>query len=313
MSVVLVEIRRGGVVEGVHRGSAVVLNSAGRIERAWGDPTMPILPRSSNKPAQASAMVRAGLPLQGELLALAAASHSGEAFHLDGVRSILALADLDESHLLTPPELPLDEAVRMHVLLDGGEASPVSMNCSGKHAAMLLTCRINGWPIDTYTDPTHPLQRAIHSEVTSLAGEQPWVSAIDGCGAPLFGLTLEGLARLGRSCLVAGPGSAPRRVADAMSAHPDWVAGTQRDAAALSRSLPGALVKEGAEAVSLVTLADGRSIALKIDDGANRARPVAMAGILRAIGVDNPTITAQSRQVLLGAGAPVGEIVPAPM
>lgn len=258
-------------------------------------------------------MVRAGLPLQGELLALAAASHSGEAFHLDGVRSILALADLDESHLLTPPELPLDEAVRMHVLLDGGEASPVSMNCSGKHAAMLLTCRINGWPIDTYTDPTHPLQRAIHSEVTSLAGEQPWVSAIDGCGAPLFGLTLEGLARLGRSCLVAEPGSAPRRVADAMSAHPDWVAGTQRDAAALSRSLPGALVKEGAEAVYLVTLADGRSIALKIDDGANRARPVAMAGILRAIGVDNPTITAQSRQVLLGAGAPVGEIVPAPM
>lgn len=313
MSVVLVEIRRGGVVEGVHRGSAVVLDSAGRVERAWGDPTMPILPRSSNKPAQASAMVSAGLPLQGELLALAAASHSGEAFHLDGVRRILALADLDESHLLTPPELPLDEAVRMHVLLDGGEASPVSMNCSGKHAAMLLTCRINGWPIDTYTDPTHPLQRAIHSEVTSLAGEQPWVSAIDGCGAPLFGLTLEGLARLGRSCLVAKPGSAPRRVADAMSAHPDWVAGTQRDAAALSRSLPGALVKEGAEAVYLVTLADGRSIALKIDDGANRARPVAMAGILRAIGLDNPTITAQSRQVLLGAGAPVGEIVPAPM
>ena len=103
MSVVLVEIRRGGVVEGVHRGSAVVLDSAGRIERAWGDPAMPILPRSSNKPAQASAMVRAGLPLEGELLALAAASHSGEAFHRDGVRRILALGGLDESQLLTPP------------------------------------------------------------------------------------------------------------------------------------------------------------------------------------------------------------------
>ena len=140
MSVVLVEIRRGGVVEGVHRGSAVVLDSAGRIERAWGDPAMPILPRSSNKPAQASAMVRAGLPLEGELLALAAASHSGEAFHRDGVRRILALGGLDESQLLTPPELPLDEAVRTRVLVDGGEASSVSMNCSGKHAAMLLTC-----------------------------------------------------------------------------------------------------------------------------------------------------------------------------
>ncbi len=313
MSVVLVEIRRGGVVEGVHRGSAVVLDSAGRIERAWGDPAMPILPRSSNKPAQASAMVRAGLPLEGELLALAAASHSGEAFHRDGVHRILALGGLDESQLLTPPELPLDEAVRTRVLVDGGEASSVSMNCSGKHAAMLLTCTINGWEVGDYTDPVHPLQRAIHSEITSLAGEQTWISAIDGCGAPLYGLTLAGLARLGRGCLTAEPGSAPRRVADAMSAHPDWVAGTQRDAAALSRSLPGALVKEGAEAVYLVTLADGRSVALKIDDGSHRARPIAMAGILRSIGVDNATITAQSRQVLLGAGVPVGEIVPAPM
>ncbi len=311
MSEVLVEIRRGGVVEGVHRGHAVVVGPDGRVERAWGDPGMLVLPRSANKPAQAAAMLRAGVPLDGELLALAAASHSGEDFHADGVRRILGLGGLDESQLLTPAELPIDDDVRTRVLRDGGEPSRVSMNCSGKHAAMLLTCRVNDWPTEDYVDPDHPLQHAALAEVTELAGEEPWASAVDGCGAPLFGLSLPGLARLGASCVQAPSGSPPRRVAEAMSAHPEFVAGTQRDATALSRSLPGALVKEGAEAVYLVALPDGRAIALKIEDGANRARPVAMAGILRAIGIDNEVVEAQSRQVLLGGGRPAGEIVPA--
>ena len=311
MSVVLVEIRRGGVIEGVHRGHAVVIDAEGRVVRAWGDPDAAILPRSANKPGQAAAMLRAGAPLDGELLALSAASHSGEEFHVDGVRRILALADLDESALLTPPELPIDDAVRTRALRGGAEPSRISMNCSGKHAAMLLTCRVNDWPLDSYVDPEHPLQRAIRAEITDLAAEEPWAAAVDGCGAPVFGLSLIGLARLGSTCVQADRDSAPRRVAEAMSAHPPWVAGTQRDATALSRSLPGALVKEGAEAVYLVALPDGTTVALKIDDGANRARPVAMAGILRAIGVDNDVVEEQACQVLLGGGRPVGEIVPA--
>lgn len=310
MSEILVEVRRGGVIEGVHRGHAVVLAPDGTIERAWGDPHARILPRSANKPAQAAAMVRAGLPLDGELLALAAASHSGEEFHLDGVRRILARADLDESALLTPAELPLDDAVRLEVQCAQGTATSTYMNCSGKHAAMLLTCVVNGWSIDDYTAPGHPLQRAIVDEVTAHAGEAPWASAVDGCGAPLLGLTVAGLARMG-AAIARGEDEATVRVAQAMRDHPDWVAGTRRDAAVLQRSLPGALVKEGAEAVYLVVLADGRAIALKIEDGAGRARPVAMAGILRAIGVDNDVIEGQSRQVLLGGGRPAGEIIPA--
>ena len=311
MSAVLVEIRRGGVVEGVHRGHAVVIDAGGRVVRAWGDPDAAILPRSANKPGQASAMLRAGVPLDGELLALSAASHSGEEFHVDGVRRILALADLDESALLTPPELPIDDAVRTQALRAGAEPSRIAMNCSGKHAAMLLACRVNDWPLDSYVDPEHPLQRAVREEITDLAGEEPWATAVDGCGAPVFGLSLVGLARLGSACVQADRDTAPRQVAEAMWAHPEWVAGTQRDATALSRSLPGALVKEGAEAVYLVALPDGTTVALKIDDGANRARPVAMAGILRAIGVDNDVVEAQACQVLLGGGRPVGEIVPA--
>jgi L-asparaginase II len=310
VSAILVEVRRGGVVEGVHRGHAVVIAPDGSVERAWGDPQAQILPRSSNKPAQASAMVRAGLPLHGELLALAAASHSGEEFHIDGVRRILDMGGLDESSLLTPPELPIDEPVRLEVQLAGGAASPTYMNCSGKHAAMLLTCVVNDWPISDYTSPEHPLQRAIVTEITDRAGEQPWAFAVDGCGAPVLGLTVAGLARMGAAVAAADDDSG-RRVADAMRGHPDWVAGTRRDAAALQRSLPGALVKEGAEAVYLVVLPDGRAIALKIEDGGGRARPVAMAGILKAIGVDNDVIDAQARQVLLGGGRPAGEIVPA--
>ncbi|MEY2964803.1 MAG: asparaginase [Candidatus Nanopelagicales bacterium] len=309
MSEILVEVRRGGVVEGVHRGHAVVLAPDGSIERSWGDPQAQILPRSSNKPAQASAMVRAGLPLEAELLALASASHSGETFHLEGVQRILDKAGLDESALLTPPELPLDEAVRLEVQMAGQVASSAYMNCSGKHAAMLLTCVVNDWPTADYTSLDHPLQQLIADEIAQRAGEQPWASAVDGCGAPLIGLTVAGLARMG-AAVASGEDEPARRVADAMRGYPDWVAGTRRDAAALQRSLPGALIKEGAEAVYLVVLPDGRAIALKIEDGGGRARPVAMAGILRAIGVDNDVIEAQARQVLFGGGRPAGEIVP---
>jgi L-asparaginase II len=310
VSEILVEVRRGGVVEGVHRGHGVVLAPDGSVERAWGDPQAPILPRSSNKPGQASAMVRAGLPLDGELLALAAASHSGEEFHIDGVRRILAMGGLDESSLLTPPELPIDDPVRLEVQMAGGTASSTYMNCSGKHAAMLLTCVVNDWPVSDYTSPEHPLQRAIVSEITERAGEQPWAVAVDGCGAPVLGLTVAGLARMG-AAITGADDEAGRRVADAMRGNPDWVAGTRRDAAALQRSLPGALIKEGAESVYLVVLPDGRAIALKIEDGGGRARPVAMAGILKALGVDNDVIEAQAHLVLLGGGRPVGEIVPA--
>ena len=280
----------------------------GTVERAWGDPHARILPRSSNKPAQATAMVGAGLPLEGELLALACASHSGEDFHLEGVRRILAQAGLDETRLLTPPELPIDDVERLRVQVAGGEPSSALMNCSGKHAAMLLTCAVNDWSLADYTDRQHPLQVAIRREIAERAGEEPWAVAVDGCGAPVFGLSVTGLARLGARVATADDAPA-RRVSAAMREHPEWVAGTRRDAAALQRSLAGSLVKEGAEAVYLVVLADGRSIALKIEDGSGRARPVAMAGILRSIGIDNEVIVEQSRQVLLGGGHPAGEIV----
>src|SRR5689334_7299802 len=140
-------------------------------------------------------MVRCGLDLPPELLALACASHSGEPFHVEGVRRILAGAGLSEADLQTPPDYPLDDEAREVVIREGGAKSRVLMNCSGKHAAMLATCVANGWPTDTYLDPEHPLQQAIAATFADLIEEPIAVTAVDGCGAPLFSASLVGLAR----------------------------------------------------------------------------------------------------------------------
>src|SRR5919112_98935 len=159
--VVVAEIVRSGFVEGHHYGSVVALDAAGDVDWAVGAVDVPVLPRSSNKPVQALGMVRLGLDLPPELLALACASHSGEPFHVDGARRILASAGLDESALRTPPDYPLDDAAREEVIRAGGVKAPVLMNCSGKHAAMLATCVANGWDTASYLDPQHPLQQGI--------------------------------------------------------------------------------------------------------------------------------------------------------
>ena len=156
---VLAEVVRSNFVEGCHRGSLVALDTDGSELWRAGDPDHPVFPRSSNKPLQAVGMLRAGLELDGELLALACASHSGEAFHLDGVRRILAAVGLDESALQTPPDYPVDEQEKVAAIRAGVAPAPIAMNCSGKHAAMLATCVANGWPLETYRAADHPCSR----------------------------------------------------------------------------------------------------------------------------------------------------------
>ena len=155
---------RSGVVESVHHGHVVGLAGGGTAAVVVGDPDVTFFPRSSLKPLQAVAMLRAGLDLSGELLALAAASHSGEADHLDGVRRILAGAELVEGDLQNTPDLPLDPDAAARWRAAGRRPTPLAQNCSGKHAAMLATCRAAGWDIAGYRDPGHPLQRAIRDD-----------------------------------------------------------------------------------------------------------------------------------------------------
>ena len=310
---VVAEIVRSGFVEGHHHGAVVALAADGSLDWAIGDVTSAMLPRSCNKPLQAVGMVRLGLDLEPELLALACASHSGEDFHIAGVRRILAQAGLGEDALQTPPDYPLDDAARDAVIRTGGSPLPVLMNCSGKHAAMLLTCVVNGWDTATYREPGHPLQRAIADTFAELTGEAVEVVAVDGCGAPLLSASLTGLARGFRSLAVAGAGP-ERRVADAIREHPAYVSGSTRDERALLTAIPGAIGKAGAEACYAVALRDGRAFALKADDGYPRVRPVLMAAALRRSkvvsepGVDTDAVHATGRVDLLGGGVAVGEI-----
>jgi L-asparaginase II len=283
---VLAEVVRSGFTESLHRGAVVAVGPDGDPLLSAGTTDRPMFPRSSNKPMQAAAMLRCGLDLDGHLLALAAASHSGEDFHVAGAREILAGAGLTEAGLQCPPDLPGDQAAQRALLRAGGGPGRVHMNCSGKHSAMLATCVARRWPTVTYTDPDHPLQREIRREVERLAGEPVAATGVDGCGAPLFAISLTGLARAFSALVRAEPGSPERRVADAMRAHPRWTSGTSRPERALMDAVPGLLLKSGAQGVEAFALADGRAAAFKIDDGAREARPAVTVAVLRALGAD---------------------------
>ncbi len=236
---VVAEVVRSGFTESRHRGAVAGLAADGTQVIAVGNTAAPFFPRSANKPLQATALLRRGLDLDGELLALAAASHSGEDFHVDGVRKILSGAGLTEDDLRCPPSWPLDMEVARRLIARGEGMSRIRMNCSGKHAAMLATCVLNGWPTGSYLAPEHPLQQAVRRTVENLAGEQTPAIGVDGCGAPLFALTLTGLARAFRMLVLAAPGTPERRVAEAMRAHPEWTSGTSRDERRLMDAVPG--------------------------------------------------------------------------
>ncbi|MFI0481818.1 asparaginase [Actinomadura sp. 9N215] len=319
MNPVLVEVERSGFVESRHRGAAVGVAADGTVVVRAGEPEAPIFPRSANKPMQAVAMLRAGLDLDGELLALAAGSHSGEDFHVEGVEKILAGAGLVADDLRCPAAWPLDPETQQDVARSGGGASRVRMNCSGKHAAMLATCVAAGWPTASYLDVDHPLQVAVREIVEELAGEPVAAVGVDGCGAPLFAVSAAGVARAFRALVLAGPGTRERRVADAMRTHPQWTSGTRREERRLMDAVPGLLVKCGAEGVDAFALPDGRAGAVKIDDGAMRARTPVTVALLRALDVDQgvPDLDAAALDELStvevrGGDGVVGAIRPLP-
>ncbi|MER6299993.1 asparaginase [Kitasatospora sp. NPDC001539] len=305
-------VTRGGLIEGVHHGSVVVLDADGEVRFRLGDIEVACYPRSALKPLQAVAMVRAGLPLDGELLSLAMGSHSGEERHLAGTRRILELAGLGEADLRNVPDLPYDPAVRDTWVRGGRPPSRLAQNCSGKHAAMLYLCRLNGWPLRTYLDPAHPLQTAIAGVVEELTGQRTAHVSVDGCGTPLFAVSLHGLARAAARIAGARPGTAEFRVADALRGHPEMASGTGRDTAALMRAVPGLLAKDGFEGVQIAALPDGRAVAVKIADGANRARIPVAAAALALAGVDPQLLVDCAGEATAGGGRRVGSVRPVP-
>ena len=310
MSPVIAEVVRSDFVESRHRGSAVVVGSDGERYVSFGDVTSPMSPRSSNKPMQAVGILRCGVDLAGELLALASASHAGDALHRNGVHKILATAGLDETALRNPATLPLDDRVARDYLRAGGQPSVVLQNCSGQHAAMLAACTANGWPTESYLRVDHPLQVTVARAVADLVEEPIADTLIDGCGLPLFTFSLTGLAQAYRALVIAEPGSSPRRVADAMRAHPEFVAGDGMLVTELMRTVPGLLAKSGAEGVMAFALPDGRAAAIKVEDGSSRSIAPLTRALLNYLGCDQPRLADLTRVPVVGVGEEVGEIRP---
>jgi L-asparaginase II len=291
---------RSGVRESAHHGAVVALAADGRVAWAAGDPDVSVFGRSAIKPLQAATMVEAGLQLEDRLLAVVCASHDGRPEHLAAVRAVLASAGLSVADLANTPTLPLDAGAARDVVRAGGGPESITQNCSGKHAGMLATSVINGWPTAGYLDADHPLQRAIVERIDTAAGGVRGVG-VDGCGAPAPVTSLRGLASAIRQLAVER-----HAVHRAMTACPVMVGGPERDVTRLMQLVPGLLVKDGAEGVQIAALPDGRAVAVKVADGGGRARTPVTIAALRALGVDVAADAVVEH--VFGHGSPVGDV-----
>ena len=318
-SVELAAVERSGFVESRHAGAAVVIGADGEVIRAIGDVTSPMFPRSAMKPFQAVAVMASGVTLRGEDAAIATASHSGSPHHVALVRGILARADLPESALGCPPAWPIDPASRAEARRPGKDRSPVYMECSGKHAAMLVACAQNNWSTSDYLEPEHPLQKRILDVLERFTGERAVASGVDGCGTPVHAISLAGLGRGIARIATSKPGSPfaiyreAGELADAVR-HNGWVVA--------GRGLPDTVVidhlkifaKGGAEGVMVASAANGTTVAVKILDGSRRAATVVALSLLADAGaVQRSEVDAMLPELRLGisgGGRQVGVIRP---
>ncbi|MWB76795.1 asparaginase [Pseudooceanicola sp. 216_PA32_1] len=298
-AVPMVEVTRGGMVESIHRGHAVVWDASGGLVRAWGNPGLVMYPRSSCKMIQALPLVESGAAdaagLETRHLALACASHNGAAIHSDLAAQWLAGLGLGEPDLRCGPQEPADIPARDALIRAGETPCQLHNNCSGKHSGFLTLNRHLGGGSE-YHETDHVVQKAVRAAFEEVTGVESPGYGIDGCSAPNFATTLEGLARAMAYCAAAREGQGTRetaaaRLVQAMSAHPELVAGEGRACTALIRAMQGrGVVKTGAEGVFVAILPErGLGVALKIEDGTTRGAETAIATILAGLGVLDPS------------------------
>lgn len=304
----LAVVVRSGVIESRHFGSLAALDAEGTVAAELGDTATQVLPRSTLKPLQALACLAAGADLAGEELAIACGSHTGEDVHVAVVRRILVRAGLDENALQCPPDLPEDGPTRERLIRAGEGPTRIRMNCSGKHAAMLLACASRGWDTASYLDPDHPLQRVVRETVERMTREPVQHTAVDGCGAPVLSTSLPGIARAFRGLVTAPPDSLELAVADAMRTHPAFVGGDRHANTDVMRFLPGVLAKGGAEGVIGMAAATGQAVAVKVVDGGLRATTLIALAVLDALGADTAPAESLATVPVLGGGRPVGAV-----
>ena len=312
-SVELAVLERAGLIESRHIGAAVVVAPDGSVLRELGDSSAEIYARSSLKLLQSVAVLRSGALLDGERAVLATASHAGTPEHVRVVRDILALAGATEDDLGCPADWPLDRDAAYAARQRGDGKRRITMNCSGKHASFLLACAVNDWPAAGYLDPSHPRQQLIRSTIEELTGEAVGTVGIDGCGAPVFGTSLRGLATaVGRISGAARAGDPILgRLAAAILADGWAIDGPGRATTVVIERL-GLVAKNGAEGVMVIGAADGTAVAVKALDGSNRATTLVALELLVSVGaVDRAladSVIAETTERVLGAGVPVGEL-----
>jgi L-asparaginase II len=260
-----VTVRRGDVIEAVHRVHAVAVED-GRVVEAAGDPELVTFFRSSSKPIQALPLARERDDVADDELAIACASHRAEPAQLEAAARLLARAPATEDDL----ECGLQE---------GREPARLAHNCSGKHAGFIAVCRARGWPVEGYRLASHPLQRLLQEEVAAAAdlAADEVQAAVDGCGVLTFAVSLERMARsFARLPLLPGGD----RVARAMRDHPELIGGAGATDTDLMRARPGWIAKAGAEGLMCAGSPDGFGVALKAEDGGQRALRPALARLL---------------------------------
>jgi L-asparaginase II len=328
MNPVLVEATRGGQVESVHRGSAVVVDAAGAVAFGVGDFQQAVFPRSAVKALQALPLVESGaadrLGLSDAELALACASHSGEPVHVAAAESMLRKAGRDGSWLECGVHWPIDRAAAHALAARGKTANALHNNCSGKHAGLICLACDQGEDPAGYVQPDHPTMRVVTDALAEMTGVALTAAnrAIDGCSIPTFAVPLSALARA-FARFGSGQGMRPARAVAAgrlraaVAAHPVMVGGTGRFDTELMTALGERVFsKGGAEGVFCAAIPErGLGIALKCDDGAGRAAEVAMAALverfLRPHGQAAATVSALARPTLWSwNGAAVGALRP---
>ena len=316
---VLAEVERSGFVESRHLGVVAVADADGRLLATAGDPDLVVYLRSTAKPFQALAVrglgVEAELGLGEVALAGACGSHNGEPDHVASVRKVLEAAGLDETALRCPPTLPTDRTARRRA--EGPAA--VYHNCSGKHAYMLAGSVVRGWAPERYTEPDHPLQAVVGDTLSDYAGVPIEHVGVDGCGVPVHAMTLRGLAtayaRLATRSATGDEG--PAALVEAVRRHPFMLSGTgQLDTILVEVTGGRILAKVGAEATYAATdLSTGAALALKVLDGAPRARAAALLAALRALDWLDDTqweaVLPAATVDIHGGGRTVGAVRPA--
>lgn len=287
--VALAEVIRHGIVESVHHGAMVLLDADGAITFAAGAPTVRVLPRSAWKPVQATALLQCGLQVPGDQLAVVCSSHSGRPEHVHRVEAILDGIGLSVADLGNEPDYPFDPELRAIWIANDQGPTALVANCSGKHAGMLATCAVNGWPLENYMDQAHPLQRHILSLTVQVAPNARFAGP-DGCGAPAVECSLESLARAA-GLVASGSVEEAHRVFQAMTSYPLLAAGPGRIATSMMQTFPGVLVKDGAEGTFVAAAPDGRALALKVADGSTRPVPSLLHWGLLSLGFEPVDLT----------------------